>query len=184
MTVALEKFDPTKTYAGLKKAGKGGFDCGHKLINDFVAGSLKQQVQARSSVAWVLTDDANLDQNGNPFLVGFYTWTMMSVDQSLLVHLGSKLPKLVPCVRLVMLGVDKNYKGQKWGTDLMRHALGNTRALAAQVGCRGMYLDADAGAYDFYVGLGFKSLDATGGQAPGGVSTPMFIFLEGIPADI
>jgi GNAT superfamily N-acetyltransferase len=166
MTVRIERFDPSKTYTDLKK-----FDCDHHVINKFVRSSLKAQVKAGTSVAWVLVDAANKDR-----FAGFYTLMMAHINQSLLSSLAtSSLPSMVPCARWVMLGVDVAYKGNDYGKRLMKHALGETRRAAKLVGCRGMYLDADAGALSFYTELGFCPLE-TPANPP--APTPMFLFME------
>jgi GNAT superfamily N-acetyltransferase len=180
MSIAIEKFDPSRNYGGMKLAGKaGGFDCGHAIINKFVRDSLKQQVKAKTSVAWVLTDDSKLDPVSNePFFAGFYTLTMSAVDLPLVAAIApGSLPKQVPCTRLVMLGVDNNYKGQKLGRQLLKHALQQTVIASDHVGCRGMYLDADPGALNFYLQLGFTQL----ANAPQNGSYPMFLFRESFP---
>jgi GNAT superfamily N-acetyltransferase len=70
-----------------------------------------------------------------------------------------------------MLGVDKNYKGQDLGRRLMKQALKIAKDFATQIGGYGVYLDADPGAVDFYIKLGFALLE--GNKAP--QTSPMFI---------
>ncbi|MBA3773113.1 MAG: GNAT family N-acetyltransferase [Ramlibacter sp.] len=184
MNLALEPFDATKTYQGLNNAGKdGGFDCGHAVINKFVAGSLKQSVRAGNCTAFVLLDLDKLDENGNSFLVGFYTLAMADIVSDPLKGKGATgLPRRVPCVRLVMLGVDKDYRGRGLlcGSRLMKHALGRALRACDELGGRGMYLDADPGAVDFYLGLGFQPLE----ERDPNKSTPMFLFKESFPQGI
>ena len=180
MGLVIEKFNLIQTYDGMKSAGKvGGFDCGIAAINKFVAGSLKQQVSAKTSVAWVLTDHAKLNPTSQqPFFAGFYTLTMSSVDQSLVrASAPDSLPRQVPCTRLVMLGVDNTYQHQGLGCRLMKHALKQTMIATTLAGCRGMYLDADPGALNFYLSLGFQQLSLT----PQNGSFPMFLFGESFP---
>ncbi|MDI1244669.1 MAG: GNAT family N-acetyltransferase [Rhodoferax sp.] len=167
MNVELSLYDPALTYTGQKQ-----FDCEHALINSFVHNSLKPQVKKSLSVAYVLTD---ADQ-GDRF-VGFFTIAQHMIDVSLLssMQLGS-LPRKIPCSRLIMLGVDKRYKGQKLGSKLMKHALTLTLSVAKQIGSFGMYLDADPLAVDFYQKLGFALLE--GDKTP--VPSPMFLPLGSI----
>ena len=167
MTVELSLYDPVRTYAGQKK-----FDCDHAVINAFVYNSLKPQVKKSLSVAYVLTDAALGDR-----FVGFYTIAQHMIDVSLLsvMQLGS-LPRKIPCSRLVMLGVDKQYKGQQLGSKLMKHALQITQQVAMQIGSLGMYLDADPLAVNFYLKLGFTLLE--GNKSP--ESSPMFLPLGSI----
>ena len=168
MTVYLSRFDPSATYAKLKQ-----FDCGHDVINRFVRSSLKQQVQKNLSVAYVLTDR----QQENRF-VGFYTFAQHMIDVSLLsnLQLGS-LPRSIPCSRLVMLGVDKDYKGQKFGAMLLKNAVVLTKSIGQQIGSFGMYLDADAAAVTFYQKLGFSLLEGNKSPDP----SPMFLPMRSIP---
>ncbi|MHB1669043.1 GNAT family N-acetyltransferase [Thiomonas sp.] len=162
VTVELSRYDPGLIYAGQKQ-----FDCEHAVINSFVHNSLKSQTKKNLSVAYVLTDPSQGDR-----FVGFYTIAQHMIDVSSLsaLQLGS-LPRKIPCSRLVMLGMDKNYKGRQLGSRLMKHALALTKSVSNQVGSFGMYLDADPMAVDFYQKLGFTLL--VGDKSPD--PSPMFI---------
>ena len=165
MSFELGIFDPEITYFEQKK-----FDCDHSVINKFVSGSLKQQVKKNTSVAYVLTDPAAKDR-----FIGFFTLMMSYIDNAALAPFASSLPRQVPCVRLVMLGVDKAYKGKNLGLRLLKHALIKTKDSALSLGCKGLYLDADPGAVAFYTKYGFITLEK---PLSAGDSTPMFLFLE------
>jgi GNAT superfamily N-acetyltransferase len=164
MSVELSLYDPALTYAGQKQ-----FDCEHAVISAFVHNSLKPQVKKSLSVAYVLTyaDEANR-------FVGFYTLAQHMIDVSALssMQLGS-LPRKIPCSRLVMLGIDKRYKGQKLGSMLMKHALTVTQSVAKQIGSFGMYLDADPLAIGFYQNLGFALLDGDCTPEPSAMFLPL-----------
>jgi GNAT superfamily N-acetyltransferase len=167
MTVEISVYDPALTYAGQKQ-----FDCNQAVINTFARNNLKPQVKKNLSVAYVLTDDA---KQGH--FVGFYTIAQHMIDVSMLssLQLGS-LPSKIPCSRLVMLGVDKNYQGQQLGSKMMKHALQLTQFVATQIGSFGIYLDADPQALDFYQKLGFTLL--TGNKSP--APSPMFLSISAI----
>jgi GNAT superfamily N-acetyltransferase len=160
--IELSLYDPVLTYAKQKQ-----FDCEHKVINSFVHNSLKPQIKKSLGVAYVLTDS---EQNHR--FAGFYTIAQHTIEVSWLssMELGS-LPRNIPCSRLVMLGVDKDYKGQQLGLKLMKHALLLTQSVAKQIGSFGMYLDADPLAVGFYQKIGFSLL--TGNQTP--EPSPMFL---------
>jgi predicted GNAT family N-acyltransferase len=166
MTVKIERFDVAKKYNNINK-----FDCDNLIVNKFVHNSLKAQVKAGTSVAWALVDTANQDS-----FVGFYTLMMSQVSQQLLANISSQsLPYRVPCVRLVMLGVDIKYKQNGYGKRLMKHALLETNKAADMIGCRGIYLDSDPNAVSFYTGLGFTLLETpVDPKSP----IPMFLFKE------
>lgn len=164
MRLAISSLDPLAVYADQKK-----FDCEHALINKFVASSLRQQVAKKLSAAFVLVDTALENK-----FIGFYTCAMASVDRGLLTALGKgSLPFQVPCIRVGMLGVDKNYKNQQLGSRLLKHAISNMVA-TRHIGCYGMTLDVDAGAVDFYLKNGFSLLEERKDPNP----TPMFLHIE------
>ena len=162
MNVELSAYDPAVTYLG-----QGQFDCEHDDINRFVCKSLKPQVKRSLSKAYVLTDPTQQHR-----FAGFYTIAFHSLDMSELASLDlGSLPRKVPCLRLIMLGVDKQYKGQKLGKQLTRHALALTKRLGEEAGSFGLYLDADPKVIGFYQKLGFVLLD--GDKTP--LPSPMFI---------
>ncbi len=168
MTIKLAVYNPAFRYHEQKK-----FDCGHDIINKYARDSLKQQVKKNLCVAYVL-----VDESANNKFVGFYTLAQHTINASklTLLELGS-LPRIIPCTRLVMLGVDIAYKGQNLGRGLMADALRVTKNVAQQVGSFGMYLDGDAAAVNFYQKLGFVLLE--GNQSP--EPSPMFLPLAMIP---
>jgi len=168
MTIVFSKYDPNLTYAGQKK-----FDCGNAVINKFVHDSLKSQVRKGVCVAYVLTDQAQAGR-----FVGFFTIGQHSIGLPSLATLAlGSLPKQIPCTRLIMLGVDNQYKGRNLGRQLMKEAFKATKLAAQAVGSFGMYLDADAGAVGFYEALGFSLLEGNKSPDP----SPMFLPMSGIP---
>ncbi len=167
MTIFATQYDPALKYAGLKD-----FDCGHQAINRFVRSSLAKQVKQGLSAAYVLLDAADHNR-----LAGFFTLCnhTLLLDRLSALQLGS-MPKTVPCTRLVMLGVDNRYQGQRLGQQLMKEALAITKRSASHIGSFGLYLDADPGALGFYLKLGFGLLEGDQTPAP----SPMFIPMSAI----
>lgn len=167
MTVLLSIFDPSLTYPGLKK-----FDCGNERINKFARDSLKAQVRKSLSVAYVLTDSAQAGR-----FVGFFTIAQHLINMSSLSSLQrGSLPKNIPCSRLIMLGVDNEYKKKNLGLQLMREVFVVSKSIAKTMGCFGIYLDADPAAVNFYEKLGFVLLE--GNLSP--AESPMFIPIASI----
>ncbi|MEH6552477.1 MAG: GNAT family N-acetyltransferase [Pseudomonadales bacterium] len=161
----LEDYAPDKTYREQKK-----FDCGNEIINKFVASGLKKQVRENLSKCFVLLDIDNSDK-----FVGFYTLTSFAIDAPLLSSMSKgRLPKKVPCVRMVMLGVDKTYQKQQLGLRLLVNAIDRTITASQHIGVLGLYLDADPPAVDFYLAHGFKTLKDRQDPDP----TPMFLHIE------
>jgi GNAT superfamily N-acetyltransferase len=173
VSFVIERFDPAKTYLGYKQ-----FDCQHHQINRFVQHALKKQVKQGLSVAYALLEEPTGDQTADRF-VGFFTIASHSVPLEALSALQrGSLPKTIPCVRLIMLGVHHTDANQGLGRMLMNHALDLTKAGAVHIGCYGMYLDADAGAVakGFYQKLGFQLLEGDKSPAP----SPMFLTISAI----
>lgn len=170
MSFVIARFDPAVKYAGFNQ-----FDCQLHPVNKFVKDSLKKQVKQGLSVAYVLLEEG---ENGSPDrFVGFYTIASHAIALSALsvMQLGS-LPKMIPCIRLIMLGIHSGDAKKGYGSQLMNHAFDVVKTHAQGIGCYGLYLDADVGAVAFYRKLGFVLLE--GDKSPN--SSPMFIALAAI----
>lgn len=149
----IEKFESTSSYFQQKK-----FDCGNRIISKFVHSSLKKQVNQSFSQAYVL-----LDTHENDRFSAFYTLTSFKLQADELEKLSKgSLPRDIPCVRLVMLGVDLALQGKGLGRKMMSDALHRVHRAAKEIGIYGLYLDADPAATKFYISLGFTRLDDGG----------------------
>jgi len=167
--VVLEQYKPDKTYNKQKR-----FDCENKTINKFVSGSLKKQIRQKLSQCFVLLDTNNADR-----FIGFYTLSAFAINASDLEALSAgSLPSRIPCSRLIMLGVDKNYKGRGLGKRLMKSVFLKTIEAAEKIGIYGLFLDADEQAYTFYLDHGFIALQKKVKTKP----TPMFLHIDTIRA--
>ena len=165
----LEQYDTSKTYFQQKK-----FDCGNKIINKFVHSSLKKQISQHFSQAYVLLDTENSE-----CFSAFYTLTSFKLSAPELDKLSQgSLPRDIPCVRLVMLGVDKSLQGQGIGKKMMSDAFHRVHRASKEIGIYGLYLDADPDATAFYLSLGFTRLDE-GGKTD---IAKMFLSIETIKA--
>lgn len=149
----IEEYEPSKTYFQQKK-----FDCGNKIINKFVHASLKKQVNQHFSQAYVLLNTKVDDK-----FSAFYTLTSYKLEGNVLSRISSgSLPREIPCVRLVMLGVDLILQGQGIGRKMMSDAIHRVYKASKLIGVYGLYLDAEPAATDFYISLGFTRLDGGG----------------------
>jgi hypothetical protein len=103
MSFVISRFDPLAKYAGFNQ-----FDCQHHRINKFVKDSLKKQVKQGLSVAYVILEES--EDSGVDRFVGFYTIASHSISLSSVtsIQLGS-LPRIIPCIRLIMLGINRLY---------------------------------------------------------------------------
>lgn len=169
--IVLELYDPDKTYTNQKR-----FACKNKTINKFVASSLKKQVRQNLSQCFVL-----LDTNNDDRFIGFYTLSSFTIDANMLEALSKgSLPSRIPCSRLIMLGVDKEYEGRGLGKLLVQSALLKTIKAANQIGIYGLYLDADEKEYTFYIERGFIALQEKSDPKP----TPMFLHIDTMRASL
>ena len=169
--IVLELYSPDKTYTNQKR-----FDCENITINKFVASSLKKQARQNLSQCFVLLDTNNEDR-----FIGFYTLSSFAIDAADLAVLSSgSLLSRIPCSRLIMLGVDKEYKKRGLGRLLLKNAIQKTIMAAEQIGIYGLFLDADEAAYTFYIEHGFIALQEKTGQKP----TPMFLHIDTLRASI
>ncbi|ELA9369225.1 GNAT family N-acetyltransferase [Vibrio parahaemolyticus] len=156
----------------LKGAKK--FTSGNKTIDRFAQKTLKSQAGAPGSTVTVLVDNSDEQR-----LVGFYTIAAHSLCKDDFQNYKENVGKtnVIPVVRLVMLGVDENYQGNGFGARLMRLALENTKRVAQEIGCAGLFLEADPKAVDFYSKLGFEALSEPKEDG----ATYMFLHLDQIP---
>lgn len=157
------------TYPGQKH-----FDCGNPVIDKFVRTSLKKSVRNSDCAAKAL-----IDSNSGE-LIGICTFTAYSLEKQRVsgVLQGSQ-PSEIGVVRLVMLGVARKYQKQGYGQDLLCDFFEHVKIIHQALPIKGVYLDADPAAINFYVLLGFVQLSDTP-NAFGAV--PMFLAIQHIIA--
>ena len=146
------------TYPGQKQ-----FDCGNPVIDKFVRASLKKSVR-----------------NSDCELIGICTFTAYSLEKQRVsgVLQGSQ-PSEIGVVRLVMLGIARKYQKRGFGQDLLCDFFEHVKIIHQALPIKGVYLDADPAAINFYARLGFVQLSATP-NAFGAV--PMFLAIQHILA--
>ena len=139
------------TYPGQKQ-----FDCGNPVIDKFVRASLKKSVRNSDCAAKALIDR----QSGE--LIGICTFTAYSLEKQRVsgVLQGSQ-PSEIGVVRLVMLGVARKYQKRGFGQDLLCDFFEHVKIIHQALPIKGVYLDADPAAINFYARLGFVQLSAT-----------------------
>lgn len=166
MTFYVTRFDSNAQYKNFNQ-----FSCNLAVIDKFVKSNLKKQVNQGVCVAYTVLEAATVKGELDRF-VGFYTLANYSIPLDRLTNLAlGNLPRIIPCVRLIMLGVNQEDKGNGLGKALLLHAFDTTKSLAKSSGCFGMYLDADPGALPVYLKLGFELLEGDKSPSP----SPMFL---------
>lgn len=134
---------------------RSGFDCGQRLLNDWLknrAGQFERRDLSRTYVATL---------PGEMYVCGYYAILTHRVVYDDLPEKESKgLPRLdVPVVLLGRLAVDKTIQGKGLGAALLVDALRRTSSISEQVGIRAVEVDAiDETARQFHLNFGFRSL--------------------------
>lgn len=157
------------TYPGNKH-----FDCGNAVINNYVRNSLKKNVKDGNCAAKALIDTVSGE------LLGVCTFAAFSLEKERLagVVTGS-LPSELGVVRLIMLGVVTKEQKKGYGQDLMCEFLEQVKVIHEALPIKGVYLDADPLALNFYARLGFVQLN----EAPNAHgAVPMFLAIQHIIA--
>ncbi|ENG7165411.1 GNAT family N-acetyltransferase [Shigella flexneri] len=113
-------------------------------------------------------------------LIGICTFTAYSLERQRVsgVLQGSQ-PSEIGVVRLVMLGRARKYQKRGFGQDLLCDFFEHVKKIHPALPIKGVYLDADPAAINFYARLGFVQLSATP-NAFGAV--PMFLAIQHILA--
>ncbi|MEX6336621.1 GNAT family N-acetyltransferase [Providencia hangzhouensis] len=156
-------------YPGQKK-----FDCGNKVVNSYVRGSLKQNVRDGNCAAKVLID-SNTGE-----LIAACSFSGYTLEKSRLAGvIQGSLPNGLAVVRLVMLGVATNHQNKGYGQDLLLEFFEHVKLIHEALPVKGVYLDADPKALNFYARLGFVQLN----EPPNTFGAiPMFLAIQHILA--
>lgn len=136
-----------------KDHDKADFDCGNEPLNRFIRQQASQLLKRHETVIYGAID-------GNR-LAGFYTLSACEIhrqdDEILLKRQSPHSP--IGCVLLGRLAVDRAYKGQGLGADLLLHAMQTAKALSQILGIAFVVVDAkDETAQAFYEKYGFREL--------------------------
>jgi len=130
---------------------RGGFDCGHDVLNDFLRRLAGQQQRRGFGKTYVALKDDGTD------VIGFVTISVGQVEARV-IPVPLKLPRHpVPMLRIGRLAVDKRYQGKGIGQDLLAFALRLALEFAERVGLYAVVVDAkDVQVAGFYRRLHFE----------------------------
>lgn len=150
------------------------FDCGNDVINKFARESLKKSVRDGNCAAKALIDGKTGE------LLGFCTFSSYSLaKQKLQGVVSGSMPGEVGVVRLVMLGVATKEQKKGYGQDLLLAFFEHVKVIHGVLPVKGVYLDADPDAVNFYIRLGFVELN----EPPNAFGAkPMFLAIQHILA--
>lgn len=160
--------------AGITYPGQKKFDCGKEPVNSFVRNTLKKSVADGNCAAIALIDENTGE------LLGVCSYTAYSLEKSALSGvISGSLPREVGIIRLVMLGVATKHQKKGFGLDLLQHFFEQLKVIHKVLPVKGVYLDADPDAKDFYARLGFVMLN----EPPNSFgAVPMFLGIQHILA--
>lgn len=154
--------------------GNKHFDCGNIVLNAYVRNSLKKSVRDGNCAAKALIDT----QTGE--LLGVCTFSAYSLERAKLAGaVAGSLPNDIGVVRLNMLGISKKEQNKGYGQDLLYEFFQHIKIIHEALPIKGVYLDADPNAVNFYTRLGFAELTAPP-NAFGAI--PMFLGIQHILA--
>ena len=128
-----------------------GFDCKRAELNDWLVKIARQHQDKGLSKTFVAVQDEAPTR-----ILGYYALTLTEVEtQALPATVRSKLPRIVPGVRLGRLAVDQHAQGRRLGELLLVDAMQRVRAIREHAGVLGLFIDAlDEEAKGFYVRYG------------------------------
>lgn len=172
-----DEVNPTFTcnyQADITYPGQKHFECGNAVIDKFVRTSVKSSVRNGDCAAKAIVDR----ETGE--LVAICTFTAYSLEKKKVngVLQGSQ-PSELGVVRLVILGVATKYQKQGYGEEMLLAFLEHVKIIHEALPIKGVYLDADPAAVNFYIRLGFVELPEP--PNPWG-AIPMFLGIQHILA--
>ncbi len=128
------------------------FDCGNKLLNQYLQKMARQHAVKGVARTFVLIDDLY----GSDIL-GFFTLSVCELHAEELPNpYAKKYPRLVPAAKLARLAVHKAQQRQGLGNLMMTEAMQRVINVSEQVGIIGFLVDAkDEAAKRYYQRYGF-----------------------------
>jgi ribosomal protein S18 acetylase RimI-like enzyme len=133
------------------------FDCGVTELNDFLRTRARREMEAGTSVCFVLVPESTPER-----IAGFYTLSAATIRRCELPDaLLKKLPRYIelPATLLGRLARSLEFKGQGIGDRLMISALSRAVGGARQVASWAVVTDPkDQDAQRFYESFGFRGL--------------------------
>ena len=143
------KFEPLQPSHNRK-----GFSCGEPSLDRYLKELASQDQSRHSAAIYVLAKGTEI--------VGYYSLSASAVPRNLLSpELMKKMPRYeaLPFYILGRLAVDQRYKGQGFGSALLKDALVRSLAQTKQVGAVGVVVDAlNENVYQFYQRHQFTAL--------------------------
>lgn len=163
-------FRVVKADSDVKITGVKQFDCGEKVLNDYLQQQLKRQY-GRDNINGLLLLEGDK-------VVGFVTASLYQLGRGDVPEgtFPYAVPPVFAVMKIPMIAIDKQYQRQGWGNELLRAILDYCVESADLVrGIKGVYLDAKVGARAFYESFDFE---ATSEEVTAHDTIPMFISMD------
>lgn len=137
---------------------KSEFDCGKKLLNDYLAKLANQDVEKNVAVCYILEGEEDE-------IIGYFTLSSGSNPKDEIPEkVAQRLPRYtdVPFAVIGRLAVDKKHQGKGFGDFLLVEAFSQILNVAELVGVAGIFVDPiDASSIEFYRKFGFIKLNSS-----------------------
>ncbi|EKF62854.1 acetyltransferase family protein [Serratia plymuthica A30] len=164
-----KQFRVVKADSDVKITGVKQFDCGEKMLNEYLQ-QLKRQC-GRDNINGLLLLEGDK-------VVGFVTASLYQLGRYEVPEgtFPYSVPPVFAVMKIPMIAIDKQYQRQGWGNELLRAILDYCIDSADLVrGIKGVYLDAKVGARGFYESFDFE---ATSEKIAANNTIPMFISMD------
>ena len=168
--ITEKKYKVVKGDSEVQFKGVKQFDCGEKVLNDYLQ-QLKRQCGRDNINALVLLD-------GDNSVMGFVTASLYQLGRDMVPEdtFPYSVPPVFPVMKIPMIAINKQHQRQGWGEELMRAILDYCLESAALVkGIKGVFLDAKTEAREFYESLDFIVLSE---DVSANNTIPMFISMD------
>ena len=144
--LSFERFDK-------KQHQRGSFDCGQPALDDYLKTKLNQQMRRGVTGGYVLAD-------ADGRIAGYVTLSAGELPITVIPAGHGYPPQMpLPTTLIGRLAVDRSFRGQGLGGDLLIHAIRLAVQTAEQVASAVIEVDAlDESARKFYEHYGFSSL--------------------------
>ncbi len=130
-----------------------GFDCGQQELNNWLRKTALQHQKKGISKTFVATMEETPTD-----ICGYYALTLTEVDtRELPKDRQTKLPRIIPGIRLGRLAVARKHQGKHLGQTLLMNAIERVQLIREHAGVVGLFVDAiDEQAAGFYIHFGFE----------------------------
>lgn len=156
-----------------KQHDRNNFDCGVEALNEYLAKHASSSDQRSLTKTFVLVDSEQPQR-----IIGFYTLAYASVYVPDGFPRLANYPHPAPALKLARMAVDKEFKNNRFGEQLLLECIRKT-ALAAQpsnpAAVIGLFVDAKEDAVSFYKQYGFLDVSCTNTES---LYLPIKICLE------